>query len=369
MNVCDPIFNASIQLDGSCISREDYSVQNLISSDVELRNKGFLCETFIRPPVSMTISFPYDFDIKYIVIGTRVGGQKSSGFQLSVGYNENLQKICSLITEKESIVFHDNSSDLSSFGNNYDKCCFNISASRLIRSVKKLSVRIFKTNNSIPALGKLEIWGKISNSLPENIRQTVIYKWKESKKPKEKQIEIINSQQTKEQSSDIFQICDEFLDSITYEVMTCPMVLPCGKYVDRSTVEKCVDHDTMYGRLPCDPFTGIPFTETLKPMPVPELKGRIDSYLLTHANNENIKCLPRALGKRNFSFYSERQAKIAKVHCSICNNNNNLYSLPCKHFQCSHCLQTMKSNVEGIQCNICFRNFNRCQIEKYHENH
>jgi U-box domain-containing protein 5 len=351
-------------LDGSCISRENYSVENLLSSDEELRKRGFLCETFIRPPISLTVCFSFSFDIKYVVIGTRVGGQKSSGFQLSAGRNNNVLRICSMITEKDTIVFHDNNTDLSSFGNNYDKCCFNISASRSIRSAEMLSVRIFKTVNSIPAISKLEVWGKISCNVSLQTRQIITLKWEESKKPKAKQVEIINNQQIIEKNPDNFKICEDFLDSITYEIMNYPMVLPCGKYVDRSTIEKCFEHDATYGRTPCDPFTGIPFTDTLKPIFVPELKGRIDSFLIKHVDNENIKCLPRTVGKRSFSFYTERQTKLAKLQCSTCYENSNLYSLPCKHLQCRNCLK-----AENNQCNICHRNFNRSQVNKYHENH
>lgn len=298
-----------------------------------------------------------------MVIGTRVGGQKSSGFQLSAGRNDNIQKICSIITEKDTIIFHDNNTDLSMFGNDSDKCCFNISASRNIRSAEKLSVRIFRTVNSIPGIGKLEIWGNISFFVPKEIRQTIINKWEESKIPKKKQIQINNVHHQYTEINSDNCICDDFLDSITYEVMTSPMVLPSGKYVDRLTVDKCIEHDTMYGREPCDPFTGIPFTDTLKPMPVPELKGRIDSFLIKHADNENVKYIPRAVGKRSFSFYAERQTKIIKVECSTCSENNNLYCLPCKHLQCRNCLQT-----EKFKCNVCHQSFNRNQIEKYHSN-
>ncbi|VVC29396.1 Zinc finger, RING-type,U box domain [Cinara cedri] len=368
INVCDPIINANIKLDGNCISREDYAVENLISSNESVRKRGFLCETFIRPPISLTVSFPFVFDIRYVVIGTRVGGQKSSGFQVSSGRNDNVQKICSIITEKESIVFHDNNTDLSTFGNDYEICCFNISASRCIRSAEKLSVRIFKTANSIPAISKLEIWGKISFSVPKEIRQAIISNWVENKNPKKEKLQITHVQSVTEkyaEKNNIFKICDDFLDSITFEVMNFPMVLPSGKYVDISTIEKCSENDSMYGRMPCDPFTGISYTETLKPLSVPELKGRIDSFLLKHSNNEYVKSLPRVVGKRSFSFYTERQAKTAKVQCNTCNNcyNNNMYCLPCKHYQCKNCLQTMI-----IECKICHKNFNRSQVEKHHEN-
>lgn len=350
-------------MDGSCISRENYSVENLLSCDERLRKRGFLCETFIRPPISLTVCFSFTFDIKYVVIGTRVGGQKSSGFQLSAGRNDNVPRICSMITEKDTIIFHDNNTDLSSFGNDCDKCCFNISASRTIRSAEKLSIRIFKTVNSIPAISKLEVWGKLSCNVSLDMRQIITLNWEESIKPKARQTEIANEQLTSGKSSESFKICDDFLDSITYEVMTYPMVLPSGKYVDRSTIEKCIEHDTTYGRTPCDPYTGIPFTDSLKPIPVPELKGRIDSFLMKHADNENVKCIPRSVGKRSFSFYAERQTKLPKVQCITCNENSNLYCLPCKHLQCRNCLK-----AENTMCIICHRHFHRSQVNKYHGN-
>ena len=51
-------------------------------------------------------------------------------------------------------------------------------------------------------------------------------------------------------------IPSKFLDSITCDVMLLPMLLPSGHLVDRSTVDKLALNDTMYGRLPTDPFTG-----------------------------------------------------------------------------------------------------------------
>ena len=52
-------------------------------------------------------------------------------------------------------------------------------------------------------------------------------------------------------------IPDRFLDEITCEVMTLPMLLPSGHFVDRSTLDKLHHTDSTYGRPPCDPFTGI----------------------------------------------------------------------------------------------------------------
>lgn len=50
---------------------------------------------------------------------------------------------------------------------------------------------------------------------------------------------------------------EQFLDEITYELMALPMLLPSGHFVDRSTLEKLQHTDSMYGRPPSDPFTGI----------------------------------------------------------------------------------------------------------------
>ena len=53
-----------------------------------------------------------------------------------------------------------------------------------------------------------------------------------------------------------------FLDALTFEMMTLPMLLPSGHYVDSSTLDKLAHTDALYGRPPTDPFTG---TEDLDP--------------------------------------------------------------------------------------------------------
>ena len=50
---------------------------------------------------------------------------------------------------------------------------------------------------------------------------------------------------------------DRFLDEITCELMSLPMLLPSGHYVDRSTLDKLRHADSTYGRPPSDPFTGM----------------------------------------------------------------------------------------------------------------
>ena len=52
-------------------------------------------------------------------------------------------------------------------------------------------------------------------------------------------------------------IPERFLDEITCEVMILPMLLPSGHVVDRSTLDKLHHTDSVYGRPPSDPFTGM----------------------------------------------------------------------------------------------------------------
>lgn len=73
---------------------------------------------------------------------------------------------------------------------------------------------------------------------------------------------------------------EEFLDPITQEVMMLPMLLPSGVSVDNTTLEEHQKTEATWGRPPNDPFTGVPFTSSSQPLPNPQLKSRIDQFLL-----------------------------------------------------------------------------------------
>lgn len=75
-------------------------------------------------------------------------------------------------------------------------------------------------------------------------------------------------------------IPEEFLDPITQEVMLLPMLLPSGMSVDNTTLEEHQKREATWGRAPNDPFTGVPFTSSSQPLPNPQLKCRIDQFLL-----------------------------------------------------------------------------------------
>ncbi|XP_037339485.2 RING finger protein 37 isoform X2 [Pungitius pungitius] len=81
-------------------------------------------------------------------------------------------------------------------------------------------------------------------------------------------------------SSPCLSIPEDFLDQITQEVMLLPMLLPSGVSVDSTTLEEHQKSEATWGRAPNDPFTGVPFTSTSQPLPNPQLKSRIDRFIL-----------------------------------------------------------------------------------------
>lgn len=94
-----------------------------------------------------------------------------------------------------------------------------------------------------------------------------------------------NSGSNKSSNSKAVSLTPErFLDEITYDIMAIPMLLPSGHYVDRSTLDRVVQSDVSYGRSPSDPFTGVPFTSTIKPQFCAQLKSQIDQLLSAEEN-------------------------------------------------------------------------------------
>lgn len=56
--------------------------------------------------------------------------------------------------------------------------------------------------------------------------------------------------------------------------MSIPYTLPSGKTIDQSTLDKHIENENQFGRKPCDPFTGIKFSDTMKPVLNMPLKSR-----------------------------------------------------------------------------------------------
>jgi len=71
-------------------------------------------------------------------------------------------------------------------------------------------------------------------------------------------------------------------------------VLPSGKVVDQSTIDKHAEEEAKWGRQPSDPFTGLEYNAQRKAILNLALKARIEKFLMEHS--EHFKAVPRSLG-------------------------------------------------------------------------
>ncbi|XP_030046864.1 RING finger protein 37 [Microcaecilia unicolor] len=330
VNFCLPQFKPRIHCNK--ISADGYEVENLISEDLTRRNHGFRSEYFIKPPVHITLTFPFNIEICRIHIDTSVGGlQHSTGLEIYTSTSSNRASWNSI--ESHSALFNcQNFSDKDSFTlvgkvllKNQSRVTFNhrgfkprppfhqtdsivsypdCLAQELwnkgpfsLGNVTHLKLVIFHvTGGGFPCIKKLEVWGQPAKSCSQEVIDGVLQVICKSKSPGfglqspvlPTGADMANSsadnpqQNLQEQMDIIWDVPEEFLDPITLEIMTFPLLLPSGKIIDQSTLEKCNQSEAAWGRMPSDPFTGVTYSQHSHPLPHPPLKARIDSFLLQH---------------------------------------------------------------------------------------
>ena len=171
--------------------------------------------------------------------------------------------------------------------------------------VSHLILRILRTEEStVAAIKRLEAWGRPSkqnkdilnakiHSLIRQYQDRCIQKKdigelrqnvniqidsQKEKKPEDYATHLYDKNQNAGDSGP--SIPEDFLDPITCEIMMLPVLLPSGLTIDSETLEKCKKEDERNGRMPLDPFTGIPLGGESKPVPNTALKLRIDNFLL-----------------------------------------------------------------------------------------
>lgn len=149
--------------------------------------------------------------------------------------------------------------------------------------------------------------------LPLDTRMSIMAKW-EQRIGISRSTEIITNNSTNPEESItntqnnlIATIPDEFLDCITFEMMSLPMVLPSGKVVDKSTLDRHSKSDESWGRAPSDPFTGVPFSANSKPILNAALKSQIDKFLLANQHRSDTRSIARTVGTS-----SKRSAHFSK---------------------------------------------------------
>ncbi|XP_061134809.1 RING finger protein 37 isoform X2 [Syngnathus typhle] len=155
-----------------------------------------------------------------------------------------------------------------------------------LTSVTQLRVTLpFGGSASALGLKALAVWGLPARCCPPEEVERIEHAHKASQRSRCGHVPATVNQ-IKQSCSDtpsaecLNSIPEEFLDPITQEVMSLPMLLPSGVSVDSTTLEEHQKREASWGRPRSDPFTGVPFSATSQPLPNPQLKRRIDHFVL-----------------------------------------------------------------------------------------
>ncbi|XP_063598530.1 RING finger protein 37-like [Penaeus indicus] len=181
-----------------------------------------------------------------------------------------------------------------------------------LKVVKSMIIRIMCTvAKGPPVIQSLEVWGQPSITTSKSQKKVLLEKWKcrtqEDKTapplPRlyNSEPEATYSDSTKANAStsaaqDSLDIPEDFLDPLTCEVMSVPLLMPSGHSIDAHTLERFIANESIWGRPPSDPFTGVPFKQGQQPTPNVPLKARIDRFLLLNVNHEEVKKIGRTVG-------------------------------------------------------------------------
>lgn len=177
-NFCDPRLRPEIEC--SSVSTEGYEVTNLISDSC----KGFLAYSCIKPPIHIDITFLCNIQINHILIWPSVGSQKSSGFQL---YSKNtndentpytLLSNGYLSSRDAGLLFYPADIDAKHIAPaNFLKRYIKVSMRYLTTYTHGLRITICKTENSVPALARIEVWGTVSPRCGKDVVASVHTLW------------------------------------------------------------------------------------------------------------------------------------------------------------------------------------------------
>ncbi|KAH8384204.1 RING finger protein 37 [Drosophila serrata] len=312
INFLNPKLKPSVESDAIC--EDGFTAANLIADDAEQLERGFMCFTVCKPPVEIVFDFPKAVDMKVIKLWPSSGALRSTAFELHGRHDgiwERVAFVRDLGRGVDSVTFCYQSDYNSRSSSNAaaasgqpqsEKVFFFKSAHKILASTNSVKVVIRATERCPPILRKVQMWGLPARSLDKADRELVKSIWSEISDPYgQRDASQGNTGQRspprhvpelREQSS--LSIPEEFLDSITWELMIFPTVLPSGKVVDQSTIDKHAEEEAKWGRQPSDPFTGLEYNAQRKAILNLALKARIEKFLMEHS--EHFKAVPRSLG-------------------------------------------------------------------------
>ncbi|CAD6992252.1 RING finger protein 37 [Ceratitis capitata] len=327
INFLNSKLKPSVECEALC--EDGYSANNLIADDAEQLSRGFMAYAVTKPPVEIVFEFPKAVEVKVIKLWNSNGALRSTAFELHgkfegiwerVAYARDLAECVESVTFCYQSDYNSRSNAESDAAQAQSKKAFFFkTAHRLLANASSLKVIVCATKRSPPLLRKIEVWGLPSRSLEKADRELVKTIWSEIVNPHGFRTPTDRNQRSPSRSVpelneySTLKIPEEFLDEITWELMIFPTVLPSGKIVDQSTIDKHSEVEAKWGRLPSDPFTGLEFTSHRKAILNLALKARIEKFLME--NSEHFKTVPRCLGS---SFVRRSKNRHASQFANLC---------------------------------------------------
>ncbi|XP_075148875.1 RING finger protein 37 [Haematobia irritans] len=330
INFLNPKLKPSVESDVVC--EDGYGVYNLISDDAEQLQRGFMAFSVTKPPIEIVFDFPKAIELKVIKLWNSHGALRSTAFEVHAKYEgiwERVANVRDLAKDVDSLTFcyqsDYSSSSSKSTGQPCETVFFFKTAHKMLSNTKSIKLTIRATHKCPPVLRKVQIWGLPARSLDKGDRELIKSIWNEITNPYDhgaRQRDEDAGQRSPSRcipelnKSSKLNIPEEFLDAITWELMIFPTVLPSGKVVDQSTIDKHSEEESKWGRLPSDPFTGLEFTIHRKAILNLPLKARIEKFLME--NSEHFKTVPRSLGssrvRRSKNRHASQFASLSHSH-------------------------------------------------------
>ncbi|KAH8312797.1 hypothetical protein KR044_012972 [Drosophila immigrans] len=311
INFLNPKLKPSVECDAVC--EDGFTAANLIADDAEQLERGFMCFAVCKPPVEIIFDFPKAIDMKVIKLWHSSGALRSTGFEVHGKHDgiwERVAYVRDLPKGMDSVTFcyqsdYNSRSSAAAAQQHSEKVFFFKTAHKILATTNSIKIVIRATERCPPVLRKIQMWGLPARCLEKADRELMKTIWSEISDPYGLRDQALQQQQQAGQRSpsrhipelreqSTLEIPEEFLDSITWDLMIFPTVLPSGKVVDQSTIDKHSEEEAKWGRLPSDPFTGLEYTSQRKAILNLALKARIEKFLMEHS--EHFKSVPRSLG-------------------------------------------------------------------------
>lgn len=410
------------------VASDDHAPQNLVAAPQSREHSsGFVAYPVVRPPVDIVFKLACAVRLQSIEVWTRVGSLRTTGLEVAVlrrgdadfvkvGHAFDLEEPAdgALFVADSDRNNEASASDQLSEPTKLRRCQF---FRTLGRQAPVVQVRIsIKTTHQrcAPALRSVRIWGSPAACMSAAERQVHLDRWaarqpsidfygssgSETVAPSSSSSANVNgdvvnsshnaapppSASTSSRSPAAeHPIPEDYLDAITWEIMTLPMTLPCGRSVDRTTLERHHSNDASWGRSASDPFTGLLFTAERRPLLNAALKAEIDRYMLANQHRPDVRLAPRTVGtstaKRTRDNgdgparkWSRPGAAAERLRCHGCGATDVLYTIrTCKHCICRECLlgperlRRFPESETFTPCARCERPFKSADVQRCYD--